>query len=360
MISRREVLQHPLAGDFDLPLIVPSFSSKGFGYLRKGKNKNSGFYSVLTTDLKSFSTTQKSSVLVSAYDLYHNLLLEKGERFNKIISHLSKSNLVFIDSGGYELISDFKLEDINAPGYQPIGDYGKNEYTNVLDEIVKYNKLHLVITNFDHNTRGKPLETQAKEALSLFSRYPDCLTNFIIKPVLNDKEFVDPGDITPNDFKNLRRFDIIGITEKELGENILDRIKRIVQFRKKLDDADILKPIHIWGGLDPILTSLYFFAGAEIFDGLSWLKYAFINGIASSRECYPILKSGYSIADDKRLNQLRINSDNLQAMRRHEINLKQWVDMGGDNFEMFEDNIKEQLQTAHDTMKTKIKIFKET
>ena len=97
--------------------------------------------------------------------------------------------------------------------------------------------------------------------------------------------------MTPIDFANLRGFNIIGVTEKDLGANLLDRLMRVAILRKGLDDVGVNAPIHLWGGLDPILTPLFFFAGAEIFDGISWLRYAYNKGIAINRECYAVVES---------------------------------------------------------------------
>ena len=73
----------------------------------------------------------------------------------------------------------------------------------------------------------------------------------------------------------LRTFDIVGVTEREIGESIHDRLVNIARLRKSLNAAEVTIPIHVFGGLDPLLTPLYFAAGAEIFDGLGWLRYAY-------------------------------------------------------------------------------------
>ena len=52
----------------------------------------------------------------------------------------------------------------------------------------------------------------------------------------------------------------------------------IAQVRQALTSAQIEIPIHIFGSLDTVCTPLYFVAGADIFDGLTWLRMAYKDG----------------------------------------------------------------------------------
>ena len=55
----------------------------------------------------------------------------------------------------------------------------------------------------------------------------------------------------------------------------MERILNIAKLRYALDDAGIDAPIHVFGALDPVSSGAYFIAGAEIFDGLTWLRYSY-------------------------------------------------------------------------------------
>jgi hypothetical protein len=81
--------------------------------------------------------------------------------------------------------------------------------------------------------------------------------------------------------KTLALFDVIGLTEKELGKTILERMKNIAELRLELDKLKIKAPIHVFGSLDPISSPLYFLAGAEIFDGLTWIRFGYHEGSAA-------------------------------------------------------------------------------
>ena len=60
-----------------------------------------------------------------------------------------------------------------------------------------------------------------------------------------------------------------------MGKSMKERLIFLSELRDCLTKENIYTPIHIFGGLEPLMTPLYFMAGADIFDGLSWLRYAF-------------------------------------------------------------------------------------
>ena len=80
--------------------------------------------------------------------------------------------------------------------------------------------------------------------------------------------------------RRFSEFDVIGVTETELGESVLERMANIALVRQAMDAARVTKPLHIFGSLDPVCTPLYFLAGADIFDGLSWLRFSYREDMA--------------------------------------------------------------------------------
>jgi hypothetical protein len=78
------------------PLIIPSFSSKGFVDIKD-------IHSNLSQHLIDAS-------LVSSYDLHYG---------NLKIEDIYCSNIVFIDSGGYERRFDTELSEIYHQQYEP-------------------------------------------------------------------------------------------------------------------------------------------------------------------------------------------------------------------------------------------------
>lgn len=337
--------------------MVPAFSSKGFGFYTRKKNHNENHvYSEIAFALQEFTRYPVNSLLVSAYDLHfgHFDYSEKQER--EVTECLSKSRIVFIDSGGYELSSDFDLREVKTFIYSPRDEaYGKQEYRAVLDDITQSEKgLHTIVSNFDHESKHAPLKDQIMQARDLFSNYKNSLKDFLIKPWTSTSTQVDPNTLSENDIGDLGGFDIIGVTEKELGKNPLERFKRVAVLRKKLDEANISAPIHVWGGLDPIFSPLYYFVGAEIFDGISWLRYAYRNGVAINRDCYSFLEPKLGIEASQQLNFGVSGQDNLAFLSNLTTALQRWANSPGTDFDMFEQPVRDSFKNAYETLKAKI------
>ena len=355
MLARRSIINHPHAGEIELPLLVPAFSSKGFRLKQTRHARVVHDFSEVSYELKDFGNRHSASVMVSAYDLHfrHFDAPELGSA--KLETYLRNSGLVFLDSGGYELVPDIDSSGPKAYAYTPKTGFGPGEYEIVLRRLTSLSKaLPLVIANFDHTPRKEPLNSQIKSARALFRKFPDCMSDFILKPWTPQGRIIEPSQLTEVDFANLRGFDIIGVTEKELGRDIFDRFKRIAKLRRGLDDAKFSGPIHIWGGLDPIMTPLYFFAGAEIFDGVSWLRYAFHDGIAINRECYAVV-SPIGVTATGSLNHAYASLENLTALNNITIALQQWVDFEGKKFDMFHPIVRDHLKRAYSVMVSKIR-----
>lgn len=348
MLARRSKLSHPLGAVIELPKLVPAFSSKGFPIFKETGRKKP--YSEVAPVLEGIGPFIDDSILISAYDLHHGLL-RRPQRFYK------GKKLVFIDSGGYELSPEWDSTEPKQNPYSPLQEQNKKDvfsladYQKVLNKLPK--NLPFVIANFDWKTRKKPIEEQIIEAQKLFNQYEGYLHNFLLKP--GSKKYLNINDLIPHVGK-LRAFDIIGFTEKELGKNIIDRLKFIAQIKIIMDREEVKIPIHIWGGLDPILTPLYFFAGAEIFDGISWLRYAYYDGIAIYRDAYNVLELGIETSLDQA--RTLILNQNVNFLQQLTTTLQTFVDKKGKSFDMFKLNKNDKrakiFEKAYQTFCTKI------
>jgi hypothetical protein len=358
MLARRSILTHAGIGEIELPLLVPAFSSKGFGFESFGRGRKKRDYSEIAYELADFGRRPSSSILVSGYDLHFGHFDAPELPAKRPETHLRNTRLVFLDSGGYELVDDFDSTEIKTYLYTPKEGYGRREYEDVLKRLTALKEpMPLVITNFDSEAKGKALDIQINEARSLFHKFPTCISDFILKPWSRNGKEVNPANMSDTDFTNLRGFDIIGVTEKELGKNIIDRIEKICMLRQRLDRGKVTSPIHVWGGLDPILTPLYFFAGAEIFDGISWLRYAFRNGMAMHRESYAVV-SEIGVTASRHLTHAYASLDNLTFLDNLTIALQQWVDFEGQRFDMFHLHVRESLEKAYKIMVSKLASLK--
>jgi hypothetical protein len=203
--------------------------------------------------------------------------------------------------------------------------------------------------SFDRPRGHRPLQAQIDEALSLFDRYPHQLHTFLIKPEPREQH-VKPDSISAR-IEALKAFNILGLTEKEAGSSVLKRMQNIAAIRFALDDAEIRIPIHVFGSLDPITSVLYFLAGAEIFDGLTWLRYGYAGGFACYQSNYCSTEIGIDEADDELL-KARCIQQNLRYLKSLAHEMQMFLLEG--NFEMFTYN-GTFFRRSFDLLRTKIR-----
>ena len=206
-------------------------------------------------------------ILISAYDYYYKL--------GKTPKILNFTDLIFLDSGGYECTKDrddMGLATHNAKPKRWTRDMHKKVIREWSPEIPT------VVVSYDHPNVRNSIEKQLNDAASIFE--PDdhrFLKEILIKPELRKDKMVRIENLELC-AESLKKFDILGITDKELGISINQRMRNIVKVRETLDKVGISIPIHIFGSMDTTTTPLYFLAGADIFDGLAWLRFVFEGG----------------------------------------------------------------------------------
>ncbi len=277
-LARSTKLHHSLGVTIETPLLVPSFSSKGFGSSNERESEVRKIFSVVSEYLTD-------SMLISAYDLsYGNLDTVKN----------AITEITIVDSGGYE-ISD--IHDPSAIYRQPVNpkDWSLERLQKVYDDWPPH--IPAVFVSFDRPDQRKPLQNQIAEAKRLFARYPHQLNTLLVKPETKTQHSVQIKNVIAN-VDDLNSFDIVGVTEDELGNSILKRMQNISSIRLAMDDADVKVPLHVYGSLDPLTTVLYFLAGAEIFDGLTWLRFGYVDGFACYRSNYGVKNIGIDRLDD--------------------------------------------------------------
>ena len=226
------------------PLIVPSFSSSGFPDVAYIYNEmRDSLYGVC---------------LVSALDLASGCI--PADVTDDV-------NLVVIDSGMYEVRTK-----IGAPIYTlpPVAsyDWSRRQYSNVASRIDPMS--NTILVNYDCPA---PIGQQIKHAVEDFSHAPHAASDFLVKPesparLVNVARLARYSD-------ELKQFNMVGITDMEAGDSLKKRCSMVVMLRNTLDDAGLDLPIHVFGALKPIEVLTYFFCGADVFDGLSWLRFSF-------------------------------------------------------------------------------------
>lgn len=252
------------AFDVATPLLVPSFSSKGFPELK--------------TLYKNLEAYLPDTILISCYDVFYDLLESKNV-----------ANLMFLDSGGYETNVDADLSNTDQRQCLP-KHWDKEKHISALRKIETLNTC-VAIT---YDNPGMPILDQIKNAEDYLLEIPSISLDFLAKPYLN--KVLDLSEIESG-VGRLLQFDVLGVTEKELGHSVSERMKTIAGLRMMLSKHGLDIPIHIFGCFDPASIWLYFLCGADVFDGLSWLRYTFDDVIGMYRNSWAIMTEQIELSD---------------------------------------------------------------
>jgi len=272
MLARRSRLALGSRVFGSTPLLVPAFSSRGCSEVAHILDFTRG----LITE----------ALLVSAYDI--------GNRHLDASSGLGFARLVFLDSGGYELAERPDFSDIRGSA-RAGNSWDQAAYARVVANWpTGPDKPGLVVISYD--SPGIPIAEQAGAARAFFGRRHGIMRELLLKPERRAQAYLHIDAVLDNP-DALSGFHVLGATEKELGNSVLDRMENIARLRRGLDGAHIKAPIHVLGALDPLSAPLYCIAGAEIFDSLAWLRLGYRHGLPLYRQSYGILELGIGVHD---------------------------------------------------------------
>lgn len=319
----------------ETPLLVPSVSSRVILDVKK--------------TLQTISEFANGPLLISAYDYYwETSKLNSTKKFNS-----SFPELIFLDSGGYECNKDQDIQDIGL--YKPSPNrWTKRQHSTVINNWSS--EVPTVIISYDHPSKRYSIKDQIRYAKRLFKGKKGYLKEMLVKPEKRDKikigkrELIDVDSIIKN-VKKFNSFDILGFTEKELGWSLFDRMTSIAKIRKAMDDNDVIKPIHVFGSLDPVTTPLYYLSGADIFDGLAWLRFIFHEGNAFYIPSFsPQMEKG--VYKPERLTWGETISDNFYYLVQLRLDLKKFHSTG--DFKIFKSHSK-LFRDTYTNLDTKIR-----
>lgn len=225
------------------PLLAPSFSSRGFPHL---------------SDIwEEFRHKLYGVCLISAFDV-------AGGRIPCDVADLV--NVAILDSGLYE--TRVRNPYLKVTEFSPCSeDWSREQYLEAVQSMGAQG--NLILVNFDHLGR---IEDQIELAVEGFSMAPHAASDFLIKPA-DPAELVNVAKLARFD-DALKQFSVIGITAREAGDSFLERCRSIVMLRDLLNDAGLDTPVHVFGAIEPYEVLAYFLCGADIFDGLSWLRWS--------------------------------------------------------------------------------------
>jgi len=105
----------------------------------------------------------------------------------------------------------------------------------------------------------------------------------------------------------------------------------IAIIRLKVSANGLNQPIHIFGSLDPISTPLYFLSGADLFDGLTWLRYAYKDGLAIYQQNYCATDLGIRVKTPQM--NTHVNQKNFLYLTELQTEMELYLETGDfDNF----------------------------
>ena len=226
------------------PLLVPSFSSCGFRRVAE-------IYGEMRDKLYGVC-------LVSASDLASGCVPA---------GVIDEVNVTVIDSGMYE--SRKQADECIVRGLPTAsGPWSRDDYFEIAADVDA--AANGILVNYDGY---EPLEQQIRQAAEDFSHAPHTANDFLVKPE-SPARLVNVARLAKH-VGELTQFDIIGIAAREAGDSLTQRCRTVVTLRDTLDDANLNLPIHVFGAITPLEVLTYFFCGADVFDGLNWLRLAF-------------------------------------------------------------------------------------
>ena len=335
MLVRSSTIRHRVSGvALQTPLLIPSFSSKGFA--RSKKDDKSEIRKILAA-AGEFLT---EAYLISAYDIYYGHIPDP-------LNLPFTPEMIFLDSGGYEISTDRDYSSVIDPLPAP-NSWDLQKWESVLSSWP--GELPLVVVNYDHHKDRRPFADQVSLARRGFKNFKH-LHLFLLKPETADQTLLNEAlNSAIANAAELGSFDLVGVTEKELGRSMLDRMVQIARLRNAMDEADVKIPIHIFGALDPVSVCLYYVAGAEVFDGLTWIRYGYENGGCVYTHNLGVLKYGIDVSDN--LVKSRAMADNyyylqdLQRRLREFETTRKWEKLAPHN---------KLIENACDSLETRLK-----
>jgi len=258
--------------DVQTPLVVPSFSSVVIDI--PFRPDMYAKLSELVTDASLFS----------AYDLHLRKIAQED---------IWISDVVFVDSGNYEVAHIRGVVEQFRESVSGRTKWTFQMYARIIDSLKPPPFRKTVLVNYDEK---KALDKQISDARAFFARHEQFATCFLSRPhnesshQLNIESLIDNVELVD-------QFDVLGVTEKELGNSLLNRCTNILRIRDALNSQRSDLPIHVFGCLDPLGIVCYFLCGADIFDGTLWLKYGFHENAAFYVNNYALLKGTWHVSD---------------------------------------------------------------
>lgn len=272
------------------PLFVYSYSSKGFPDF---------------IDRLRYSLPYVPTCLLSLYD-YEYVIPPK-------LICAEDSRVRIWDSGGYETRLEGDLSSV-CLGRK----WNESTYIRVANRI-PWNGLDVLVSYDDSHNIGS-IQEQIEQALDLYAKVQGTYVRDI---VIHISSGTDPRALAETLAAYTGEFQIIGLIEKEIAPTWAHGVYFIHRLRSALLSLDTEQyiPIHVFGCFDPKTVIRFALAGADIFDGLTWLRYLFMNqSTLYKREIeYTVDIGQLSTANNFELSMILHNIEYMEQLRSNLI-----------------------------------------
>jgi hypothetical protein len=326
MLAKRRGFYHDGKEMIRTPLLLPSFSSKGFPEVQE--------------IIETTSEVIDGPCLVSAYDLH----------YDKIQGPFDFAQAIFVDSGGYEAGRDVELSDLGMTTHTP-ASWSADQFNSVIASWV--NPATTVMISYDHPNERVPTAEQITRADEMLPKKDNIFREILFKPEKSptgkEPELIDSMRVNIQaiiaNIGKMTRFHALGVTEKEIGGNLKERMVNIARIRRALSGVGLDQmPIHVFGSLDTVSTPLYFVAGADVFDGLTWLRFAYYKGVTEYQQNYSALQLGIDMK--AHLVDAKCCFDNYRYMKNLEQEMRSYLKVGFSSFKYHKDLIEQAYQAV--------------
>ena len=245
-IFQSDVEQRSFKGE-NLPLFIYSYSSRGFPDV---------------IERLEHSLPHVPSYLLSLYDYEYILPAE--------FILAEDSRIRIWDSGGYETtICPTCRNSANSEKWD------ENIYIQTANRI-PWNGLD-VLVSYDVPHESRYIQQQIERALHLYTKVKGTYARDLLIHIQDD---TDPYVLAETLEPYTNEFQILGLTEKEIAPTWAHGVYFINRLRSALSSLEMEQyiPIHVFGCFDLKTVIRFALAGADIFDGLTWLRHLFLNG----------------------------------------------------------------------------------
>ena len=283
-ILQSDVEQRSFNGE-NLPLFVYSYSSRGFPDL---------------IERLEHSLPHIPSYLLSLYDYEYNfpsgLILPEDARIR------------IWDSGGYETMVCPTCQHSES-----LKKWDENTYIRTATRI-PWNGFD-VLVSYDTPYESKCVQQQIERALDLYTRVKGTYARDLLIHI--------PSNTDPDVFVKIlgpytNEFQILGLTEKEIAPTWAHGVYFINRLRSALSTlkTEHYIPIHVFGCFDFKTMVRFALAGADMFDGLTWLRHLFLNGeTLYRRETEYVVSIEQLLATNMELSMILHNVRSMEQLR---------------------------------------------